>query len=152
MAGHDNIPTLAEQVSRVPTQPGCYLWKDAKGDVIYVGKAKNLRARMRQYVTLQDERQKIPLMMQLVASFDYIVVETEHEALVLERNLIGQYHPYFNVDLKDDKSYPFIALQKGDPVSLLSNIRVSVISRERAILDPIPIAVRHVRPLTRCAR
>ena len=49
---------------------------------------------MRQYVTLQDERQKIPLMMQLVASFDYIVVETEHEALVLERNLIGQYHPY----------------------------------------------------------
>ena len=77
-------------------------------------KAKNLRARMRQYVTLQDERQKIPLMMQLVASFDYIVVETEHEALVLERNLIGQYHPYFNVDLKDDKSYPFIAITKSD--------------------------------------
>ena len=66
MAGHDNIPTLAEQVSGVPTQAGCYLWKDAKGDVIYVGKAKNLRARMRQYVTLQDERQKIPLMMQLL--------------------------------------------------------------------------------------
>ena len=145
MAGHDNIPTLAEQVSRVPTQPGCYLWKDAKGDVIYVGKAKNLRARMRQYVTLQDERQKIPLMMQLVASFDYIVVETEHEALVLERNLIGQYHPYFNVDLKDDKSYPFIAHYKGRPVSRYQIIRVSVISRERAILDPIPIAVRHVR-------
>ena len=74
MAGHDNIPTLAEQVSRVPMQPGCYLWKDAKGDVIYVGKAKILRSRMRQYVTLQDERQKIPLMIQLVASFDYIVV------------------------------------------------------------------------------
>ena len=140
MAGHDNIPTLAEQVSRVPTQPGCYLWKDAKGDVIYVGKAKNLRARMRQYVTLQDERQKIPLMMQLVASFDYIVVETEHEALVLERNLIGQYHPYFNVDLKDDKSYPFIAITK------------SVINRERAILAPIPIAVRRVRPSIRYAR
>ena len=114
MAGQDNIPSLAEQVSRVPTQPGCYLWKDAKGEVIYVGKAKNLRSRMRQYVTLQDERQKIPLMMQLVASFDYIVVDTEHEALVLERNLIGQYHPYFNVDLKDDKSYPFIAITKGD--------------------------------------
>ena len=49
MAGHDNIPTLAEQVSRVPTQPGCYLWKDAKGDVIYVGKAKNLRNRLTNY-------------------------------------------------------------------------------------------------------
>ena len=72
MAGHDNIPTLAEQVSRVPTQPGCYLWKDAKGDVIYVGKAKNLRARMRQYVTLQDERQKIPLMMQLVDAVEQL--------------------------------------------------------------------------------
>lgn len=107
-------PSIAEQVAQVPTDPGCYLWKDASGQVIYVGKAKNLRARMRQYVTLQDDRQKIPLMMQLVASFDYIVVDNEHEALVLERNLIGQYHPYFNVDYKDDKSYPYIAITKGD--------------------------------------
>ena len=106
--------SLVEQVARVPTEPGCYLWKDSSGEVIYVGKAKNLRARMKQYVTLTDDRQKIPLMMQLVASFDYIVVSTEHEALVLERNLIGQYHPYFNVDFKDDKTYPFIALTKGD--------------------------------------
>lgn len=108
------VPSIAEQVAQVPTDPGCYLWKDASGQVIYVGKAKNLRARMRQYVTLQDDRQKIPLMMQLVASFDYIVVDNEHEALVLERNLIGQYHPYFNVDYKDDKSYPYIAIIKGD--------------------------------------
>ena len=123
MAGHDNIPTLAEQVSRVPTQPGCYLWKDAKGDVIYVGKAKNLRSRMRQYVTLQDERQKIPLMMQLVASFDYIVVETEHEALVLERNLIGQYHPYFNVDLKDEitgAAAVVVNVKTGEPLAMAS--------------------------------
>lgn len=109
-----SVPSIAEQVAQVPTDPGCYLWKDASGQVIYVGKAKNLRARMRQYVTLQDDRQKIPLMMQLVASFDYIVVDNEHEALVLERNLIGQYHPYFNVDYKDDKSYPYIAITKGD--------------------------------------
>ena len=108
------VPSIAEQVAQVPTDPGCYLWKDASGQVIYVGKAKNLRARMRQYVTLQDDRQKIPLMMQLVSSFDYIVVDNEHEALVLERNLIGQYHPYFNVDYKDDKSYPYIAITKGD--------------------------------------
>ncbi len=106
--------SLVEQVAQVPTDPGCYLWKDSSGEVIYVGKAKNLRARMKQYVALTDDRQKIPLMMQLVASFDYIVVSTEHEALVLERNLIGQYHPYFNVDFKDDKTYPFIAVTKGD--------------------------------------
>ncbi|HJA28089.1 MAG TPA: excinuclease ABC subunit UvrC [Candidatus Olsenella pullicola] len=107
-------PTLAEQVALVPTDPGCYLWKDAKGEVVYVGKAKNLRARMRQYVTLQDDREKIPLMMQVVTSFDYVVVGSEHEALVLERNLIAQYHPYFNVDYKDDKSYPFIAITESD--------------------------------------
>ena len=101
-------------MSHVPTDPGCYLWKDAAGEVIYAGKAKNLRARMKQYVTLTDDRQKIPLMMQLVASFDYVVVQSEHEALVLERNLIEQYHPYFNVDFKDDKSYPYIAVTHGD--------------------------------------
>ena len=69
---------------------------------------------MRQYVTLQDDRAKIPLMMQVVRSFDYIVVENEHEALVLERNLIAQYRPYFNVDFKDDKSYPYIAITESD--------------------------------------
>ncbi|HIY52075.1 MAG TPA: excinuclease ABC subunit UvrC [Candidatus Olsenella avicola] len=108
------MPTLAEQVAKVPTDPGCYLWKDGQGTVVYVGKAKNLRARMRQYVTLQDEREKIPLMMQVVRSFDYVVVGSEHEALVLERNLIAQYHPYFNVDFKDDKSYPYIAITESD--------------------------------------
>ena len=108
------LPSIAEQVALVPTDPGCYLWKDAKGDVIYVGKAKNLRSRMLQYVNLTDDRAKIPLMMQVVRSFDYLVVGSEHEALVLERNLIEQYHPYFNVDFKDDKSYPYIALTMDD--------------------------------------
>ncbi|QOY61277.1 excinuclease ABC subunit UvrC [Thermophilibacter immobilis] len=107
-------PSLSDQVALVPTSPGCYLWKDAKGEVVYVGKAKNLRSRMRQYVTLQDDREKIPLMMQVITSFDYVVVGSEHEALVLERNLIAQYHPYFNVDFKDDKSYPYIAITESD--------------------------------------
>ena len=110
----DDLVSIREQVDQVPTDPGCYLWKDGSGEVIYVGKAKNLRARMRQYVTLQDDRAKIPLMMQVVRSFDYIVVENEHEALVLERNLIAQYRPYFNVDFKDDKSYPYIAITESD--------------------------------------
>ena len=110
----DELVSIREQVDQVPVSPGCYLWKDGSGKVIYVGKAKNLRSRMRQYVMLQDDRAKIPLMMQVVRSFDYIVVENEHEALVLERNLIAQYRPYFNVDFKDDKSYPFIAITESD--------------------------------------
>lgn len=101
---------LARQVDEVPELPGCYLWKDAKGRVIYVGKAKKLKTRMNQYIHITDDRPKIPRMMMEVASFDYVVVENEHEALVLERNLINQYQPYYNVDFKDDKSYPYIAL------------------------------------------
>ena len=107
-------PNIREQLKSVPEQPGCYLWKDTAGKILYVGKAINLRSRMSQYVLGQDERAKIPMMMEQVASFDYIVVNNETESLVLEKNLIQQYHPPFNVDFRDDKSYPFIAITKGD--------------------------------------
>jgi len=108
-------PTVAEQVSSVPDQPGVYLWKAEDGSVLYVGKAKSLRKRMRQYVSGQDEREKIPVMMEQVAGFDYVVTGTEVESLILEKNLIRQFHPPFNVDYRDDKSYPFIALTLSDP-------------------------------------
>ncbi len=98
----------------MPTLPGVYLWKDSEGRVIYVGKAKQLRARMRQYLNFQDDRLKIPLLVSQIDSFEYVVCESEHESLVLERNLIAQYAPYFNADFKDDKSYPFIGITKGD--------------------------------------
>ncbi len=110
-----DYPTIAEQIASVPDAPGVYLWKDAAGEVLYVGKAKSLRKRMRQYTSGQDEREKIPLMMEQVASFDYVVTTTEVESLVLEKNLIQQFHPPYNVDYRDDKSYPFIALTLDDP-------------------------------------
>jgi excinuclease ABC subunit C len=110
-----NAPTIAEQLSSVPDAPGVYLWKDAGGEVLYVGKAKSLRKRMRQYVSGHDEREKIPLMMEQVASYDYVVTHTEVESLILEANLIKQYRPPYNVDYRDDKSYPFIALTLCDP-------------------------------------
>ena len=110
----EKLERIKRELSAVPTEPGVYLWKDAAGEVIYVGKAKQLRARMRQYVNFQDDRAKIPLLVESIASFDYLVVDNEHEALVLEKNLINQYSPFFNADFKDNKSYPFIALTKGD--------------------------------------
>lgn len=110
----DKLQQIKEQLNSVPAEPGVYLWKDKSGTVIYVGKAKQLRARMRQYVNFQDDRAKIPLLVSQIDSFEYIVTANEHESLVLERNLIEQYSPYFNADFKDDKSYPFIALTKGD--------------------------------------
>lgn len=108
------LQEIKAQLASVPTEPGVYLWKNAQGEVIYVGKAKQLRARMRQYVNFQDTREKIPLLVSQIDSFEYVVTANEHESLVLERNLIRQYSPYFNADFKDDKSYPFIALTKGD--------------------------------------
>lgn len=108
------IERIKRELASVPTSPGVYLWKDASGQVIYVGKAKQLRARMRQYVNFQDDRAKIPLLVDQIDSFDYIVTESEHESLVLEKNLINQHAPFFNADFKDDKSYPFIAVTKGD--------------------------------------
>ena len=108
------IKRIKRELNSVPASPGVYLWKDADGAVIYVGKAKQLRARMRQYVNFQDDRAKIPLPVEAIDSFEYIVVENEHESLVLEKNLINQFSPYFNADFKDDKSYPFIALTCDD--------------------------------------
>ncbi len=110
---NSSVPDLREQLKGVPEAPGCYLWKNAEGEILYVGKAVDLHARMLQYVSGQDERLKIPFMMEQVASFDYIVVNNETESLVLEKNLIQQYNPPFNVDYRDNKSYPFIAITKG---------------------------------------
>jgi len=119
----DKLQRIKKELDAVPALPGVYLWKDAEGQVIYVGKAKQLRARMRQYVNLQDERQKIPLLVDQIESFDYLVTENEHESLILEKNLIRQHSPFFNADFKDDKSYPFIALTKGDVFPVIKYTR-----------------------------
>ena len=110
----EKIARIKRELADVPALPGVYLWKDGDGQVIYVGKAKQLRARMRQYVNFQDERAKIPLLVEAIESFEYLVTENEHESLVLEKNLINQHAPFFNADFKDDKSYPYIALTMGD--------------------------------------
>ena len=121
----DKLQQIKEQINSFPAEPGVYLWKDKSGTVIYVGKAKQLRARMRQYVNFQDDRAKIPLLVSQIDSFEYVVTANEHESLVLERNLIEQYSPYFNADFKDDKSYPFIALTKGDVFPAIKYTRES---------------------------
>ncbi|MCL2882021.1 MAG: excinuclease ABC subunit UvrC [Coriobacteriia bacterium] len=117
------LADISVQLKSVPLSPGVYLWKDAAGEILYVGKAKELRRRMSQYVTGADEREKIPLMMERVASFDYVVCGSEVEALILELNLINQFSPPYNVDYRDDKTYPFIALTCGDPYPAIKYTR-----------------------------
>src|SRR4051812_20767494 len=108
--------TLEEKLQNLPTQPGVYLHKDVAGKIIYVGKAKNLRNRVRSY--FQSGRGHDPKTRQLVrriTDLEFIVTDTEVEALVLESNLIKQYKPRYNVLLKDDKQYPHLKLTINEP-------------------------------------
>ena len=102
---------LREKSASLPTVPGVYLYKDVEGRVLYVGKAKNLRNRVRAY--FNDDRlaeAKTGRLMGEARDLDYILVDNEKEALALENNLIKQYKPRFNVLLRDDKTYPYIKL------------------------------------------
>ena len=92
--------SLAEFVrsSRSSCTEGTFVWKNAVGDVLYVGKAKSLRKRMRQYLALHDDRPMVPKMMARVDGFDYVVTGTEMESLILEANLIKEIRPPYNVD------------------------------------------------------
>ncbi|MCL6443592.1 MAG: excinuclease ABC subunit UvrC [Alicyclobacillus sp.] len=101
--------TIRNKLQLLPTQPGVYLMKDARGAVIYVGKAKVLRNRVRSYFTGSHDM-KTQLMVSHVADFEYIVTDTVVEALVLECNLIKQYSPPYNIMLRDDKAYPYIKI------------------------------------------
>src|SRR5690348_3365615 len=106
---------LHEKIRTLPTQPGVYLYKDAEGRVIYVGKAKSLRARVRSYfVEGASENAKTGSLLREAVDVEYIVVDNEHEALALENNLIKQKKPRYNILLRDDKSYPYVKLTVGE--------------------------------------
>jgi excinuclease ABC subunit C len=106
---------LYEKIRTLPTQPGVYLYKNAEGEVIYVGKAKNLRSRVRSYLLAASQANaKTGTLMREAVDLDYILVANEHEALALENNLIKQRHPRFNILLRDDKTYPYVKLTMAD--------------------------------------
>jgi len=106
---------LHQKIRTLPTQPGCYLYKNAEGEVIYVGKAKNLRARVRSYfLEASQANAKTGSLMREAIDVEYITVANEHEALALENNLIKQKKPRFNILLRDDKTYPYIKLTMSD--------------------------------------
>lgn len=100
---------IEEELKKLPAKPGVYIMHDSKDEIIYVGKAISLKNRVRQY--FQSNRNKTPKIIQMVskiAYFEYIITDSELEALVLECNLIKEHRPKYNTMLKDDKSYPYI--------------------------------------------
>ncbi len=119
-----------KKLTTIPSKSGVYLWKDKFGEIIYIGKAKNLRIRMQQYFKGMKNSYKTSMLVQSIASFDYVITKTDHEALVLERNLIDKHHPKFNIKLMDDKHYPYLC------VNLTTKLEISLIYRLKTKSNP----------------
>lgn len=120
------MPTqeIEARLATLPTKPGCYLHKDKSGTVIYVGKAVNLRSRVRSYFQKgANHTPKIRRLVSNIVDLEYIVTDTELEALVLECSLIKKYQPHYNVRLRDDKQYPYLCLTTSEPFARLLLVR-----------------------------
>jgi len=115
---------IDEELKKLPDKPGVYLMKDEHSQIIYVGKAINLKNRVKQYFqNSKNHSIKVKKMVQHIESFEYIVTSTEVEALVLECNFIKKYEPKYNIRLEDDKHYPYIKLNIGDAFPKLTIVR-----------------------------
>lgn len=106
---------IQEELKKLPEKPGVYIMKDKNGQIIYIGKAVVLKNRVRQYFqSLANQTPKVQAMVPLIHEFEYIVTDTELEALILECNLIKKHRPKFNIQLKDDKTYPYIKVTMNE--------------------------------------
>jgi len=111
------------RINLIPSRPGCYLFKDAAGKVLYVGKAQSLRNRVRSYFNPTGQGIRTQAMMAKAADVDTIVTDSEMEALILESNLIKQYRPKYNVRLRDDKRFPYICVSVREPFPRVFRVR-----------------------------
>jgi len=115
---------LILKIKSLPASPGVYQYFDATGTIIYVGKAKNLKNRVSSYFNKNQDNGKTILLVKRIVDLHYIVVETENDALLLENNLIKKYQPKYNIQLKDDKTYPWICIKKEPFPRVFSTRRV----------------------------
>ncbi|MDE6941106.1 MAG: GIY-YIG nuclease family protein, partial [Lachnospiraceae bacterium] len=115
---------VKEELHKLPNKPGVYIMHDLDDTILYVGKAKNLHNRVRSYFKENIGRgPQIDKMVSLIARFEYIVTDSELEALVLENNLIKEYAPKYNTLLKDDKTYPYIKVTLGEAYPRVMSVR-----------------------------
>ncbi|MGZ3789721.1 MAG: excinuclease ABC subunit UvrC [Bacteriovorax sp.] len=114
---------LEEKARLLPTKPGCYLMKNKSDQIIYVGKAKNLRSRVSSYFNNSAKGPKTEILVTHITDFDFIMTENDAESFVLENNLIKKHTPKYNIRLKDDKSYPYVVINTNEPFPKLEFIR-----------------------------
>src|SRR3989344_2344755 len=113
-------------LSIIPTNPGCYLYRDKSDNILYIGKAKNLKKRVSSYFNKNDLDTKTQILVEKIGSIDYIVTDSEIEALILENNLIKKHLPKYNIDLKDSKRYAYIMLTGEEfPRAVIARERIS---------------------------
>lgn len=117
---------IEEALQKAPTQAGVYIMKDAVGSIIYVGKAKNLKNRLRQYFQNSISNKKVLAMVDHIEEFEYIIVENEVESLILEQNLIKTNMPKYNILLKDDKQFPYIKISIKDKFPKITKTRAPI--------------------------
>ncbi|MCH2186615.1 GIY-YIG nuclease family protein, partial [Myxococcota bacterium] len=115
--------SLEEKVAGLPVEPGVYLFKNDRGTVLYVGKAQNLKTRVRQYLAGQDGRMQVPALMARAKDVEVLVTSNVKEALLLENELIKRHKPVFNVKLRDDKQYLALRLDPREPWPRLQTVR-----------------------------
>ena len=112
----ESLFNIEEELKKLPASPGVYIMHDKHDEIIYVGKAISLKNRVRQYFqSSRNKTAKIEKMVSRIARFEYIITDSELEALVLECNLIKEYRPKYNTMLKDDKAYPYIKVTVEEP-------------------------------------
>ena len=115
---------IEEQIQNLPDKPGVYIMKDENEKIIYVGKAISLKKRVRQYFRDNHSDPKVKAMVIKIAEFEYIITDNELEALILENNLIKKHKPYYNILLKDDKTYPYIKITQEDYPRILKTRKI----------------------------
>jgi len=118
-----NVEKKLIDITTVPSKPGCYLFYDDKGKVIYVGKARNLKNRIRTYLQTNDSRYHVQFLLQKAEKIDYIITESEKEAILLENNLIKQHKPRYNIRLKDDKNFLSLRINPQEKFPRLTFVR-----------------------------
>ena len=152
----DKKSHIEEIVSTLPHSPGVYQYFNSDGEIIYVGKAKDLKKRVSSYFNKTDKSVKVQALVKHIADLKYIVVNTENDALLLENNLIKQYQPRYNILLKDGKTYPWICITKEDFPRIFKT-RIIMRGAEYFgpyssvwILDTILDLVKQIYPIRTC--
>lgn len=130
------LAKLEEKAKLLPTKSGCYLMKNKNKQIIYVGKAKNLKARVLSYFNQSVKNPKTEILVSHIVDFDFIMTDTDAEAFVLENNLIKKHSPKYNIRLKDDKSYPYVVINHGEPFARLEYIRKVKRSAKLEVFGP----------------